>query len=89
MHPYFSVYLISAHPETAHRSSLHGTPHWVAPEVLYALPYTTAVDIWSFGATVIKMAEGRPCLHDVSERMAMDLIRQRLRPYLWDSQQVC
>ncbi len=61
----------------------------MAPEVLSALPYTTAVDIWSFGATVVEMAEGRPYLHDVSERMAMDLIRQRLRPYLWDSQQVC
>eukprot|EP01062_Namystynia_karyoxenos_P005105 TRINITY_DN1179_c0_g1_i2.p1 TRINITY_DN1179_c0_g1~~TRINITY_DN1179_c0_g1_i2.p1 ORF type:complete len:918 (+),score=142.54 TRINITY_DN1179_c0_g1_i2:98-2755(+) len=40
------------------RSSIQGTPLWMAPEVICQQPYDKSVDIWSTGCTVIEMLTG-------------------------------
>ena len=33
-------------PANARRSSLVGTPYWMAPEIIARVPYGTEIDIW-------------------------------------------
>ncbi|TAQ89694.1 hypothetical protein B7494_g1949 [Chlorociboria aeruginascens] len=43
------------------RSTIIGTPHWMAPELFDATPsYGKEVDIWAFGAMVYEIATGLP-----------------------------
>ena len=42
------------------RNTLAGTPCWIAPEIVERRPYTSKVDIWSFGVLVIEILEGEP-----------------------------
>eukprot|EP00051_Salpingoeca_urceolata_P005331 m.72254 g.72254 ORF g.72254 m.72254 type:complete len:397 (+) comp14241_c2_seq1:408-1598(+) len=56
--------------EQRKRTSFIGTPNWMAPEVVAcekskATPYGFEVDIWSFGITLIELAERRAPFHDV------------------------
>ena len=53
----FAVNLTS---EESKRSSVVGTPYWMAPELIKAEQYDSSVDIWSLGITLIEMAEGEP-----------------------------
>ena len=43
------------------RSTVIGTPHWMAPELFSATPsYGKEVDIWAFGSMVFEIATGLP-----------------------------
>ena len=53
------------------RTTFIGTPYWMAPEVVMCetfkdMPYDAKCDVWSFGITLIEIAEMEPPHHDMN-----------------------
>ena len=65
------------------RSTLVGTPYWMAPEVIReGKTYDYKADIWSFGITLYEMVTGNPPLADLDQQSAIQLIPKNQPPRL-------
>uniref|UniRef100_A0A3B4FV54 Mitogen-activated protein kinase kinase kinase 19 n=1 Tax=Pundamilia nyererei TaxID=303518 RepID=A0A3B4FV54_9CICH len=67
--------------------SVHGTPYWMAPEIINETGYGRKSDIWSVGCTVFEMATGKPPLAHMDKMAALFYIgaQRGLMPSLPDS----
>jgi len=55
------------------RTSIRGSPYWMAPEVVKGKPYGFMVDVWSLGICVFEMLEGSPPRAEFPAARAMKL----------------
>jgi len=62
--------------------SVHGTPYWMAPEVINGKGYGRSSDLWSTGCTVIEMLTGRPPMHELEPMAALFKIGQAKADFL-------
>ncbi|KAL8871477.1 MAG: hypothetical protein Q9174_002696 [Haloplaca sp. 1 TL-2023] len=72
------------------RSTIIGTPHWMAPEISSQLvnqgpsnlDYATEVDVWAYGCTLYEIATGNPPYHRMGPGRQLTAMLKRSQPRL-------
>lgn len=64
------------------RTTVVGTPYWMAPELIRGFDYGVGVDIWSTGIMMMEMAEGEPPYMEFPPLRALFLITTKGIPAL-------